>query len=139
MFRQSFDFRGLGALFILVSVYIGVWVHGNTGCASISVDQKKYFLRLNGEQLELVDSHPTLDSSAIPAALRPLFFEKIPINRASTELLTTIPGIGPEMASRIVATREDTGGFDTPEDLVRVPGIGSKRKQYLKDFLSFED
>ena len=52
--------------------------------------------------------------------------EKININTASAEELTRLKGIGPSHAAKIVAYREENGPFKTPEDVIKVPGIGQK-------------
>ncbi len=74
----------------------------------------------------------------LPAHLAPFFFEKITINQASPLLLQIIPGIGPELAVRIIVKRDERGGFSSPEQLLEVPGIGLKRKDKLTAWLSFE-
>ena len=50
---------------------------------------------------------------------------RVEINRASPADLETLPGVGPALAGRIVAARAIRGGFDRPEDLGDVSGIGS--------------
>jgi competence protein ComEA len=52
--------------------------------------------------------------------------DKININTASAEELTRLKGIGPSHAAKIVAYREENGPFKTPEDVIKVPGIGQK-------------
>lgn len=46
------------------------------------------------------------------------------VNAASAEELELLPGIGPSVASAIVADRADRGPFRTVDDLDRVRGIG---------------
>lgn len=48
----------------------------------------------------------------------------IDLNKASAELLETLPGIGPVRAGDIVADRELNGPFLTIEQITRVQGIG---------------
>ena len=48
----------------------------------------------------------------------------IDLNRATVTQLRELPGIGPVTADRIVAYREEHGGFRTVEELVEVSGIG---------------
>jgi len=78
------------------------------------------------------------DELLLPPRIAPLMFQKIPVNQADSQLLETISGIGPELASRILATRQKIGRFDTAEDLLKVPGIGDRRKIQLGSQLLFE-
>lgn len=48
----------------------------------------------------------------------------VDVNRAQIKELEQITGIGPVLAARIVATRQRFGRFRSPDDLLRVPGIG---------------
>lgn len=80
----------------------------------------------------------TSSTDDVPAQASPLLFQKIPVNQADVELLQTIPGIGPELAARIVDTRIREGRFKNSEDLLKVPGIGIKRKELLQYKLHFE-
>ena len=50
----------------------------------------------------------------------------IDLNRATAADLETLPGIGPALASRIVAHRDAQGLFASPADLLKVSGIGEK-------------
>ncbi len=57
----------------------------------------------------------------------------ININRASATELEQLPGIGPKLAARIVAYREEHGPFQRKEELLNVPGIGMKKFARIKD------
>ena len=48
------------------------------------------------------------------------------INTATVEQLMTLDGIGESYAARIVEFREKNGTFQSPEDLLKVKGIGEK-------------
>ena len=61
----------------------------------------------------------------------------ISINRADLSQLMTLDGIGPTLAQRIIDHREAYGFFNTPEDLLEVPGIGEKTLSAIRDDLSF--
>lgn len=56
-------------------------------------------------------------------------------NTASAIALEGLPGIGPVTAARIVVDREDNGPFATVDDLARVPGIGPKTLDRIRDRL----
>ncbi|MBE6469585.1 MAG: ComEA family DNA-binding protein [Coriobacteriaceae bacterium] len=55
------------------------------------------------------------------------------INAATAEELTDLPGVGPATARAIVEDRTANGPFSSPEDLMRVSGIGEKRFERLRD------
>lgn len=60
---------------------------------------------------------------------------KVPINEADAASLEALPGVGPVLAARIVAHREEHGPFQTPEDLLDVPGIGESKLDSLRDMI----
>ncbi|HUW78474.1 MAG TPA: ComEA family DNA-binding protein [Candidatus Nanopelagicaceae bacterium] len=52
---------------------------------------------------------------------------KVNLNSASLEQLDVLPGIGPVLASRIVAWRKAHGRFKTIDDLRQVSGVGDAK------------
>lgn len=50
--------------------------------------------------------------------------DQVDLNRAGVEELQSLPGVGPVMAERIVAHRNEHGRFATFDDLEAVSGIG---------------
>lgn len=52
---------------------------------------------------------------------------QININTASADQLQRLPGIGPAMAARILAYRQQAGGFQKIEELQEISGIGPKK------------
>lgn len=57
----------------------------------------------------------------------------VDLNTADQATLETLPGIGPALAARILAWREEHGGFATVDDLLEVSGIGDTRLAELRD------
>lgn len=60
----------------------------------------------------------------------------ISINSAPIEELILLPGIGTALAERIIAYREEHGGFRTMEELMKVSGIGQVKYERIKEFIS---
>lgn len=52
--------------------------------------------------------------------------QKININTADVETLSSLNGVGPALAQRIIDYRSKSGNFKTIEDLKLVKGIGEK-------------
>jgi len=59
----------------------------------------------------------------------------VDINTASAALLTYVAGIGPRLAERIVAYRDEKGSFTDRETLHQVPGLGPKAFEQSAGFL----
>ena len=47
-----------------------------------------------------------------------------------------LPGVGPALAGRLIADREDRGPYRVPEDLERVPGLGAVTVGRIKPYLT---
>ena len=61
------------------------------------------------------------------------------LNAASEEELAELPGIGPELARRITAYREEHGPFETVEELMEVSGIGQGKLDGLEGRVTVEN
>jgi competence protein ComEA len=58
------------------------------------------------------------------------------LNTADADALDALPRIGPALAARIVAWREQNGRFTSVDDLLAVPGIGDKMLESLRDLVT---
>ncbi len=58
------------------------------------------------------------------------------LNTATEEELDTLPGVGPSTAQKIIAYREENGGFQSVEQLNDVSGIGDATFEKLKDLVT---
>ena len=82
----------------------------------------------DGEQLVV----PSVGASGPPPGGGTVEVGPISLNRATTEELMTLPGVGPVLAERIVAHRESIGAFSSIEDLLDVSGIGERKLAELR-------
>ena len=57
----------------------------------------------------------------------------ININKAGTEELQNLNGIGAGLSKNIVEYREENGKFKQIEDLMNVPGIGENKFNKIKE------
>jgi competence ComEA-like helix-hairpin-helix protein len=62
----------------------------------------------------------------------PELADRIDLSSASAEDLCRLSGVGPALAERLVAWREDHGGFRSVDDLAQVRGIGERKLETLR-------
>lgn len=60
----------------------------------------------------------------------------VDLNSAAAEELLTLPGIGEELARRIVSYREEHGPFQSVEDITLVSGIGEGKLARLEGLVT---
>lgn len=76
---------------------------------------------------------PPANAASGESAAGPAAGARVNINTADAAVLDELPGVGPSTAAKIVADREANGPFASADDLGRVPGIGPKKLEQLKD------
>lgn len=61
---------------------------------------------------------------------------RLNVNRANESELDGLPGVGPVLAQRIIAYRNEHGNFGAVEDLQKVAGIGPAKFSELRTFVT---
>lgn len=112
----------------------------NINLAYILEDGEKIYIPKIGEQTQ----EDTTDFSSVQNNLDTSYYsnsknnKKVNINKATQTELETIPGIGPSTASKIIDYREENGRFYSIEDIKNVDGIGDKKYENIKDYISLK-
>jgi competence protein ComEA len=91
----------------------------------------KIFLNRSGQNLDI-------RVEPMDPAKKILYTLPIDLNEIQEDELPLIPGIGPTLAKRIVDYRDHKGGFTRFDELLDVSGIGRKKLQALRRYLSVE-
>ncbi len=60
----------------------------------------------------------------------------ISVNTADKAEIMALPGIGDVLAERILAYRQEHGGFSSAEELLNVEGLGKKRLEGILDLIT---
>jgi len=81
---------------------------------------------------------PAADSSPSPHHKPELKAGGIDLNTATSAQLVQLPGVGPSYAERIIAYRKEHGHFKSVDELANVKGIGSKRLEQIRPFVTVE-
>lgn len=88
-----------------------------------------FFLGRNMNHTDVQHTHRPAATTENPGA-------KLNINTATAAQLQTLPGIGPALAQRILAYRQEYGSFTTTEQLLLVEGIGESLLETLKEHIT---
>ncbi|RME21507.1 MAG: helix-hairpin-helix domain-containing protein [Deltaproteobacteria bacterium] len=109
------------------------WVEGEglEKCPAKRVAQAKVML--------LIGDDGTCTTGRIPAVHAMVLGRAIDINDATDSDLEQLPGIGPQLARRIIELRQGLGCFCRPEQLLEVKGIGAVKLARLSRFVYFGD
>ncbi len=86
-------------------------------------------------QIEIVVKEPEITKGeVVPSS--PTTSEIVNINTANVEELCTLNGIGEVKANAIIAYRDENGGFDSIEEILRVKGIGDATFEKIRDSIT---
>ena len=127
------------ALFVCFT--LGFFVGRNTGGHEISVQTERQ-PEAPTEEVVVRETAPTelpevTEEPEVPAA--PQEPTVLNLNTATVEELTTLPGIGPVLAQRIVDFRTANGPFASVEQLTDVEGVGEKKLDAIREYLRIEE
>ena len=73
-----------------------------------------------------------------PTERQPFAEHRIDLNRATRSELVQIPGVGTQLADRIVLHRETHGKFGRVEDLSNIHGIGDATLNKIRPFVAIQ-
>ena len=97
-----------------------------------------FIRRMSAKNHVILSSQNTSTDKADSAAETVSVIEngRININLATSQQLQMLPNIGDVLAERIVTYRSEHGPFDTVDDLTLVDGIGEKRLEVLRQYIT---
>jgi competence protein ComEA len=110
---------------------------GLTGKSEIPAQREREVLTKDARIAISVDNAQQITIESGPISIKSLWIlgRPIPVNQAKAEDLDRIPGIGPGLAQRIVAYREQRGPFPDLESLKEVKGIKEKTLEKIRPFV----
>lgn len=128
--------RAFAIVVVLLLVGIGVWMDRSSGperSAWAGTGQRVSIAELTGGA-----SRASVDFRAEGATSGAIGGGVLDLNRASAAQLELLPGIGPASAARIVAYRDQIGGFRSVEELDGVSGIGARTVERIRPLVRVE-
>lgn len=124
------------AAYVLLSLFglffallIGVFIGRNSASRLIVIPENA----TNLQQSAVYHDQEIAVDPALPTESKS---GKININTASISLLQTLPNVGEVLAQRIVDYRNENGNYTAPEDLLLVEGIGEKRLEQIREYIT---
>ena len=107
---------------------------GPTGAADLAAINLAAPLQ-DGQQV-LVPARIATVAGGQGRATTPAAGGPVSLSSATAEQLDSLDGIGPTLAARIVAWRDQHGGFASIDQLMDVPGIGQTRLDAIRSKLT---
>ncbi len=74
-------------------------------------------------------------AAILPAKKKPPA-KPVNLNTATSQELQQVPGIGPATADKILQMRKSYGAFKSVDDLLAIRGIGAKRLEKMRKYLT---
>lgn len=104
--------------------------------AYVLEDGEKIYIPTKGE--EIIEEASSISDLSSSSASNSIKNNKININKATQTELEAIPGIGPSTALKILNYRNQNGKFSSIEDIKNVSGIGDKKFEKIKDYITIK-
>lgn len=96
------------------------------GIGAASIERIRPFLRIASPVATAVATRTPSFTVGGEGRKSPVVGRPFDLNLATESQLRELPGIGPVTADRIVAYRDEHGGFQKTEELMEVAGIGAR-------------
>ncbi|MEJ2221876.1 MAG: helix-hairpin-helix domain-containing protein [Desulfobacterales bacterium] len=119
-------------------------IRGAVSIARRLMDPLAELVKIDPKSIGVGQYQHDVDQSALKLALDDVVIScvnavGVDLNRASAELLAYVSGLGPQLASNIVAYRDENGPFNSRTELKAVPRIGPKAYEQSAGFLRIQD
>ncbi|MBR4289066.1 MAG: helix-hairpin-helix domain-containing protein [Oscillospiraceae bacterium] len=111
----------IGLTFVFAAFVLGLFTGRNLNRTPVQIQALP--------AVTVAETEATTEAAATEPAV-------ININTATAAQLQTLPGIGPVIAERIVAYRNEYGAFETVGELMNVSGIGEKKLEAVWDLVT---
>lgn len=111
--------------------------------ANLEREQKLLAEKYNPQPIVNTPAKTLENQEEITNSYEPEHEEVVPkivnINTANEELLQTLDGIGPAYAKRIIEYRDANGPFSSKDELINIKGIGEKRLEGIRPYITLKD
>ncbi len=117
-----------------------VTVRGAVSIGRRMVDPLSELVKLDPKSIGVGQYQHDVDQAALRRGLDDVVMScvngvGVELNTASKQLLGYVSGLGPSLAGKIVAYRDEQGAFRSRRDLLRVPRLGPKAFEQCAGFL----
>ncbi len=119
-------------------------VRGSISIGRRLMDPLSELVKIDPKSIGVGQYQHDVDQSALKQSLDDVVMScvngvGVDVNRASTQLLTYVSGLGPQLAKNIVAYRDTNGPFTARQQLKNVSRLGPKAFEQCAGFLRIQD
>lgn len=128
MKRRSLEIGCVALLALLAAFTLGFYLGSASNRADVTVETAEVQPAAVEAAAEAATGEPAAETG-----------KPVNLNTATQEELESLPGIGEVLALRILEYRTAFGPFMTTEQIMEVEGIGEKRFEALKEWITVEE